>query len=82
VRILVFWLNSSVERGFSFINMHIRSDKRNQLRLRTHMTKEDVAKYRAAVSGDAEDADKAEDDGKAEDDSNDKAADGDEAEVD
>ncbi|KAF8196142.1 hypothetical protein BJ912DRAFT_956478 [Pholiota molesta] len=65
-----------------FINMHIRSDKRNQLRLRTHMTKEDVDKYRAAVSGDAEDADKAEDDGKAEDDSNDKAADGDEAEVD
>jgi hypothetical protein len=60
--------------------MHIRSDKRNQLRLRTHMTKEDVGKYRAAVSGDAEDADKAEDDGKAEDD--DKAADGDAAEVD
>ncbi|KAF9474260.1 hypothetical protein BDN70DRAFT_884996 [Pholiota conissans] len=43
-----------------FINMHIRADKKNQLRLRTHMTKEDVDNYRNAVSGDDEQPDKSE----------------------
>ncbi|KAF8957173.1 hypothetical protein BDZ97DRAFT_118334 [Flammula alnicola] len=36
-----------------FINMHIRSDKRNQLRLRTHMTKQDVDKYRNSDDAEA-----------------------------
>ncbi|KJA19000.1 hypothetical protein HYPSUDRAFT_217856 [Hypholoma sublateritium FD-334 SS-4] len=31
-----------------FINMHIRSDKKNQLRLRTHLSKEDIDKMRGA----------------------------------
>ena len=30
----------------SFINEHIQLDEGNQLRLRTHMTKEDIEKFR------------------------------------
>ena len=31
-----------------FINMHIRSDKKNQLRLRTHLSKAEIDKMRSS----------------------------------
>ncbi|KJA23791.1 hypothetical protein HYPSUDRAFT_39638 [Hypholoma sublateritium FD-334 SS-4] len=38
----------SEQACIDFINMHIRSDKKNQLRLRTHLSKEDIDKMRGA----------------------------------
>ncbi|PPQ85086.1 hypothetical protein CVT26_005604 [Gymnopilus dilepis] len=36
----------SVQSAIDFMNMHIRSDKKNQLRLRTHLSKQDIQKLR------------------------------------
>jgi hypothetical protein len=42
------------DAGVSFINTHIRSDKGNQLRLRTHMSKQEIEKLRSFDDDDDE----------------------------
>lgn len=42
------------DAGVSFINTHIRSDKGNQLRLRTHMSKHEIEKLRSFDDDDDE----------------------------